>query len=62
MHFHPDLLSDEPVGDCFLTTDGQHSSAIQPYVWRVLPVSFPYPDASEGIGLEGTNLLGCWPY
>ena len=61
MRFHPDPLPDEPVGDRSLVADGQHGSAIQPSVWPVLPTSSPYPDASERIGLQGTDLLGCWP-
>ena len=52
--FHPDLLPDEPTGDRSLVADGQHSSATQPYVLPVLPVSSLYPDANEG-----TDLLGC---
>ena len=61
MHFQPNLLPNEPTGDRFLVVDGQHGSAIQPSVWHVLPASSPYPDASEGTGLQGTGLLGCWP-
>ena len=54
-------LPDEPISDHFLVADGQHISAIQPSVWPVLPASSPYPDASEGTSLQGTDLLGCWP-
>ena len=61
MRFHPDLLSDEPVSNLFLAIDGQHNSVIPPSVWPVLLASSPYPDANEGTGLQGTNLLGCWP-
>ena len=59
MRFHPDLLPDELAGDCSLTVDGQHGSVIQPSVWPVLFASSPYPDTSEGTGLQGTDLLGC---
>ena len=59
--FPPDPLPDEPIGDRSLAADGQHGSTIQPYVWHVLPVSSPYLDANEGTGLQGTDLLGCWP-
>ena len=61
MRFYPDLLPDELAGDRSLAADGQHGSTIQPSIWPVLPPSSPYPDASEGIGLQGTDLLGCWP-
>ena len=61
MHFQPDILPDEPVSDCFLTADGQHGSTIQPSIWPVLLASSPYPDASEGTGLQGTSLLDYWP-
>ena len=54
-------LPNELAGDCSLTADGQHGSVIQPYVWPVLLTSPPYPDASEGTDLQGTDLLGCWP-
>ena len=30
-------------------------------VWSILHASSPYPEASEGTGLPGTDLLGCWP-
>ena len=59
MHFQPDLLPDEPVGNRFLTVDGQQGFAIQPSVWPVLPASSPYPDANEGSGLQGTGFLDC---
>ena len=61
MHFHHDPLPDEPVGDRSLIADSQNDSATQPSVWPVLPASSPYPDAGEGTGLPGTDLLGCWP-
>ena len=61
MHFHPDLLPNEPTGDRSLTTNGQHGSAIQPFVWPALLASFPYPDYSEETGPQGSDLLGCWP-
>ena len=41
MRFHPNLLSDEPVGDRFLVVDAQHDSVIQSSVWHVLPASSP---------------------
>ena len=61
MHFRSIHLPDELVGGRFLAIDGQHDSAIQPYVWLVPPALSPYPDASEGIGLPETELLDCWP-
>ena len=61
MPFHSDPLLDEPAGDRFLTADGHHGSIIQPYIWLVLPASSPYPDANDGTGLQGNDLLGCWP-
>ena len=61
MHSQPDLLPDEPAGDRFLAADGQNDSVIQPSVWPVLLASSPYPDVSEGTGLQGIDLLGCWP-
>ena len=61
MRFHPDLLLDELIGDRSLAADGQHGSAIQPFVWPILLASSPHPNASEGISLQGTDLLGCWP-
>ena len=59
MHFQLDPLPNEPTSDRSLATDGQHGSAIQPSVWPALLASFPYPDASEATGLQGTDLLGC---
>ena len=61
MHFHPDPLPNEPAGDRSLAADGQHGSVIQPSVWVALLALFPYPDASEETGLQGIDLLGCWP-
>ena len=61
MHFHPDPLPNELVGNRSLTVDGQHGSAIQPYVWPALFALFTYLDANEKTGPQGTNLLGCWP-
>ena len=61
MDFHPDPLPDEPASDHSLAANGQHDSAIQPSVWLVLPTSSPNPYASKGIGLQGTDLLSCWP-
>ena len=57
MHFHPNPLPNKPAGDHSLTADGQHNSVIQPSVWPVLPASSPYPNASEGTGLQGSDLL-----
>ena len=61
MHFHPDPLPNGSTGDRSPTTDGQHSPAIQPSVWLALLASFPYPNASEETGPQGTDFLGCWP-
>ena len=61
MHFHPNPLPNEPAGNRSLTADGQHDSAIQPYVWSALLALFPYPNANEETGPQGTDLLGCWP-
>ena len=61
VHFHPDPLPNELEGDRFLAADGQHGYAIQPSVWPVLLASSPYPDASKETGLQGSDLLGCWP-
>ena len=61
MHFHPDPLLNEFAGNHSLGADGQHDSAIQPSVWPALLALFPYLDASEETGPQGTNLLGCWP-
>ena len=58
MHFHPDPLLNEPIGDHSLTVNGQHDFAIQPSVWPTLLASFPYPDASKKTGPQGTGLLG----
>ena len=59
MHYHPDSLPNEPVGDHCLVADGQHDSTTQPSVWLVLLALSPYLDASEGTGLQGTDSLGC---
>ena len=61
MYFHPDPLPNEPAGNRSLATDGQHDSAFQPSIWPALLASFPYPDASEETGPQGTDLPGCWP-
>ena len=61
MHFQPDLLPDEPMGDRFLTADGHHDSTIRASVWPILLSSSPYLDTSKGTGLQGTGLLDCWP-
>ena len=61
MHFHPDPLPNESAGDRSLAADGQHSSAIQPSVWPAFLSSFPYSDAREETGPQGTDLLGYWP-
>ena len=45
MHFHPDPLPNEPVGDRSLATDCQHGSTIQPSICPALLALFPYPDA-----------------
>ena len=55
--FHLDPLPNEPADDRSLTADGQHNSAIQPYVWHVLLASPPYLDSSERTGLQGIDLL-----
>ena len=55
----PQSSPNEPVDDRYLSADGQHGSTIQSYVCPVLLASFPYPDASKEIGLQGTDLLGC---
>ena len=60
MHFQFVLLPNELTGGRFLAADGQHDSAIQPFVWNVPPVLSPYPEASEGTGLLGTGFLDCW--
>ena len=59
MHFHSDPLPNELTGDRSLAIDGQHGSAIQSSVWPALLASSPYPNASEEIGPQGTDLLGC---
>ena len=61
MRFHPDLLPDKPAGDLFLVADSQQGSTIQPSVWPVLPALSPLPNTSKGTGLQGIDLLGCWP-
>ena len=61
MHFHPNPLPNELVGDRSLVVDGQHSSTILSFFWSTLLASFPYPDVNEEIGPQGTDLLGCWP-
>ena len=38
-----------------------HGLTIQQYVWLALLASFPYLDASEETGPQGTDLLGYWP-
>ena len=57
MHFHPNPLPNELVGDHSLAVDGQHGSVIQPSVWPTLLALSPYPNASEEIGPQGTD---CW--
>ena len=57
MHFQPDLLPNELLGDLFLAAYGQHGSAIQPYVWHVLPASSPYPDAVDHYPIHGPMRL-----
>ena len=59
MCFHPDPIPNEPAGDRSYAVDDQHGSAIQPSIWLVFLALPPYPDASEGTGLQWTDLLGC---
>ena len=59
MHFRSVRPPGEPTGGRFLAADGQHGSAIRPYVWLVPPALPPYPSVSEGIGLPGIDSLGC---
>ena len=62
MHFRSVCLQDELAGGRFLAVDGQHDSAIRPYVWLV-PLSLPpYPGPSEGTGLPRIDSLGCWSW
>ena len=61
MHFHPDPLPNELVGDRSLAVDGQHGSAIQPSIWPTLLALFPYPNANKETGIQGSDLLGYWP-
>ena len=61
MHFQSVRLPNEPAGGRFLASDGQHGSAIQPFVWHVPPALSPYPNASEGNGLLEADLPDCWP-
>ena len=57
VYFHPDPLPNEPAGNCSLTANGQHDSAIQSSIWPALLASFPYLDANEETGPQGTDLL-----
>ena len=57
MHFNPDPLPNEPIGDLSLVADGQYDSAIQASIWPTLLDSFPYPDANEETGPQGADLL-----
>ena len=59
--FTPDPLLNEFACDRSLAADDQYGSAIQPSAWLALLTSSPYPDTSEEIGHQGTDLLGCWP-
>ena len=59
VHFPLDPFPNEPAGDRSLAVDGQHDFAIRPSVWPVLLALPLYPGASEGTGLQGTDLLGC---
>ena len=62
MHFRSVRLQDEPTGGRFLAVDGQHGSAIRPYVGHV-PLSLPpYPGPSEGTGLPRIDSLSCWSW
>ena len=49
----------ESVGGRFPVVYGQHGSIVQPSVWHVPPASPPYPGASEGTDLRGTDSLDC---
>ena len=49
----------ESVGSCFPAADGQHGSAVRPSIWPVPPTLPPYPGASEGTDLRGTDSLDC---
>ena len=57
--FNPDPLPNRPTSDRPLAVDGQHGSVFQPSVWPALLASFPYLDASEETGPQGTDLLDC---
>ena len=59
VHFHPDPLPNELVGNHSLAIEGQHGSTIQPSVCPALLALFPYPDASEETSSQGADLLGC---
>ena len=60
VHSRPVHPLGESVGGRFPTVDDWHDFVVQPSVWPVPPASPPYPGASEGTGLRGTDLLGYW--
>ena len=61
VHFHHGLLLDGFEDDCSPTTDDQHDPITSPFLWLALLVLLPYLDASEEIGLQGIDSLGCVP-
>ena len=60
MHFRYVHPLDESAGSRFPAVDGQQGSTVWPSVWPVPPASPPYPGASKGTGLQGTDSLDCW--
>ena len=60
VHFLPVHPLGESADGLFTVADGQHDSAVQPSVWPAPHTSPPYPGASEGTDLQGTDSLGCW--
>ena len=60
MHFRSVRPLGESTGGHFPAADGQHGSAVRPSVWPIPPTSPPYPDASDGTDLRGTDSLDCW--
>ena len=57
MHFRSVHPLGEFEGSHFPTTDGQHGFVVRPSVWPVPSASPPYPGASEGTDLRGTDSL-----
>ena len=53
---HP--LGESPSGR-FPAANGQHDSAVPPFIWHVPPASPPYLGASDGTDLRGTDSLDC---